>query len=329
MESLIFVKTYTDPPTLLQDSTFQPSLVALGGATATGKTELALAIAERLPLTILSADSRQVYREFDIGTAKPSAWERSRVPHFLIDLCDPTETLTVAEFQHQANQLIEVCHRQGDRWPWLVGGTGLYISAIVDGLQIPPVAPQPTLRSQLLRLGQPHSYALLRRVDPTAAGRIHPNDAVRTVRALEVAYVTGKPLSVQQQQSPPAYPILYIGLDCEATALTTRIERRTAAMLEQGLVSEVETLCLRYGTDLPLLKTLGYAEIVGYLTGDYSLTEAERRIVKHTRQFAKRQRTWFRKRDIHWFNADAPDLVDRVWAKITAFLQTQSLRSPN
>jgi len=305
----------------IQDSTKKLNLFVIGGPTATGKTGLSLALAERLPIAVLSADSRLVYRELDIGTAKPTPEERSQVPHHLIDIRDPTETMTVAEYQHEAEVLIKQIHNTEDRLPCLVGGTGLYISAVVDGLQIPPVAPHPELRAQLLRLGQPQCYAMLQQVDWQAAKRIHPNDAVRTIRALEVAYVTGRSLSSQQGQTPPDYPIFYIGLDCEADALKTRIERRTAQMLEQGLVQEVEQLCQRYGSALPLLRTLGYAEILGYLAGDYSLAEAEQLMIKNTRQFAKRQRTWFRKRDIHWFDADAPDLVDRVWQKVQTFLQ--------
>lgn len=301
---------------------FQPCLLALGGATATGKTGLTLALAQRSPLAVLSADSRQIYRELDIGTAKPSAEERSQAPHYLIDICAPTETLTVAEYQRSAQEHIELLQDSGQRLPWLVGGTGLYISAVVDGLQIPPVAPQPSLRSQLMELGQCQCYQFLQQIDPAACRRIHPNDTVRTVRALEVAYVTGKPLSGQQGHCPPSYPLLYIGLDCDSDSLKRRIEARTATMLEQGLVQEVEGLCDRYGTDLPLLKTLGYAEIVSYLAGNCSLAEAEQLIVKNTRQFAKRQRTWFQKRGIRWFDADAPDLVDQVWQTVSRFLDT-------
>ena len=304
------------------NSTYQPCLIALGGATATGKTGLSLALAKRLSLAVLSADSRQVYRELDIGTAKPSATMQAKVPHHLIDICGPTDTLTVAEYQQAAQRLIKQLHHSGEQLPWLVGGTGLYISAIVDGLQIPPVAPQPTLRSQLLRLGQVQCYQMLQRLDPAAGRRIHPHDAVRTVRALEVAYVTGQPLSSLQGQSSPTYPILYIGLDCDALLLQARIEQRTAEMIDQGLVQEVASLCQRYGADLPLLQTLGYAEVLGYLAGDYSLVQAENLIVKNTRQFAKRQRTWFRKRPIQWFDAAAPDLVDQVWQVVEAFLQT-------
>ncbi|NER83257.1 MAG: tRNA (adenosine(37)-N6)-dimethylallyltransferase MiaA [Leptolyngbya sp. SIO1D8] len=180
------------------DSTPKPFLITLGGATATGKTGLSLALAERLPIAILSADSRQVYREFNIGTAKPLMAVRSHVPHYFIDIRDPTETMTVAEYQQEAQRVIKQFQDNGERWPWLVGGTGLYISAVVDGLRIPPVAPQPALRSQLLRLGQAQCYGMLQQIDPKAGQKIHPHDSVRTVRALEVAYVTGQPLSVLQ-----------------------------------------------------------------------------------------------------------------------------------
>ncbi|MEM9768327.1 MAG: tRNA (adenosine(37)-N6)-dimethylallyltransferase MiaA [Cyanobacteria bacterium P01_D01_bin.71] len=300
-----------------------PCLIAIAGPTATGKTGLALTLAEKLPIAILSADSRLVYREFDIGTAKPTSAERAQAPHYLIDIRNPTETMTVAEYQQEAQTLIKQLHDTRETLPCLVGGTGLYISSVVDGLQIPPVAPQPDLRSQLTGLGQSHCYALLRRVDPKACDRIHPHDAVRTIRALEVAYVTGIPLSTQQGQCPPDYPILYIGLDCDPELLKARIQERTAQMFEQGLVSEVEYLCQRYGADLPLLKTLGYAETLGYVKGDYSIAVAKELIVKNTRQFAKRQRTWFRKRDIHWFDAEAPALPDQIWQTILSFVSAQ------
>lgn len=314
--------TTSNPLPSHSNSTCKPCLIALGGATATGKTGLAIALAQRLSIAVLSADSRQVYRELNIGTAKPPAALQSQVPHYLIDMREPTDMMTVADYQQAAQELIEKLHNSGERLPWLVGGTGLYISAVVDGLQIPPVAPQPALRSQLIRLGQAQCYGLLQQIDPEAVQRIHPHDSVRTVRALEVAYVMGRPLSALQGRCPPQYAILYIGLDCHADALRTRIEQRTAMMLEQGLVQEVESLCQRYGADLPLLQTLGYAEILGYLAGDYALAEAESLIVKNTRQFAKRQRTWFRKHSVQWFDADASNLVDQVWQTVQNFLQT-------
>ncbi|MEM6835586.1 MAG: tRNA (adenosine(37)-N6)-dimethylallyltransferase MiaA [Cyanobacteria bacterium P01_C01_bin.120] len=297
-----------------------PCLIAIAGPTATGKTGLALALAAKLPIAILSADSRLVYRELDIGTAKPTQAQRSQAPHYLIDIRDPTVTMTVAEYQQTAQIIIKQLHDTREILPCLVGGTGLYISSVVDGLQIPPVAPQPDLRSQLARLGQTQCYGLLQQVDPQAGERIHPHDARRTIRALEVAYVTGRPLSAQQGQRPPDYPRLSIGLDCAPELLKARIVQRTAQMFEQGLVSEVEQLCQRYGEDLPLLNTLGYAETLGYLRGNYSIATAKQMIAKNTCQFAKRQRTWFRKRDIHWFEATAPDLIDQVLAAIQRFL---------
>lgn len=285
----------------------------IGGATATGKSSLAIALAQRLAGVILSADSRQVYREFDIGTAKPSAGDRQQIPHYLIDICDPTETLTLAQYQGQAQGLIHTCHQAGTP-ALLVGGTGLYIDAIVKGLRIPPVAPQPVLRQQLEALGQPHCYALLKSLDASAAQRIHPHDSARTVRALEVFYVTGQPMSVLQGEAPPAYPVLYLALDCDASALERRIAQRTQAMINGGFVDEVTDLVEKYGPDLPLLQTLGYAEMLRHIRGDSSLATTQADIVQHTRQFAKRQRTWFRNRaTVQWFDADAQDLVEQVW----------------
>ena len=302
------------------------SLITICGATATGKSGLALTIAQRLNCAILSADSRQVYREFDIGTAKPTAAQQQLVPHYLIDICDPTETLTVADYQQQAQALIEKrIDARGFSSPappaLLVGGTGLYIRSIVQGLKIPRVAPQPELRSQLLSLGQTQLYAMLQQVDPMAAKKIHANDPVRTVRALEVFYVTGRPISAQQGENPPLYPILQIGLDCETDALRDRIAQRTEQMIADGLVAEVEYLCQKYGSDLPLLNTLGYQEIKQYLAGDISLDEAKNLTVLHTRQFAKRQRTWFRAYpQLEWFDADSLDLVEQVWQRVQNFI---------
>lgn len=297
-----------------------PILIVICGATATGKSGLALELAQRLQTAILSADSRQVYREFNIGTAKPTWSEQAQIPHYLIDICHPTETLTLADYQQQAQALIQSHHSQ-KLVPLLVGGTGLYIKSIVRGLLIPRVAPQLELRSQLQARGQVQCYQWLQQVDPQSAKKIHPHDQVRTLRALEVFYVTGKPMSQQQGECPPAYPILQIGLDCpDGQALERRIAQRTEQMMVAGFVAEVEQLCQKYGADLPLLNTLGYAEIKQYLAGEISLTEAQSLTVLHTRQFAKQQRTWFRAdRSIQWFDADAPDLVDRVWQQIEAF----------
>jgi tRNA dimethylallyltransferase len=303
-------------------------LIVICGATATGKSSLALQIAQNLNSIIVSADSRQVYREFDIGTAKPSCREKKLVPHYLIDICHPTKTLTLAEYQQQAQQLIDRHNLTQINYsspPLLVGGTGLYLKSVVRGLKIPRVSPHPELRSQLLSLGQIQLYDILRQVDPLAAGKIHWNDLTRIVRALEVFYVTGKTITIQQGENPPKYPILQIGLDCQPEILKQRITSRTHKMIEMGLVTEVENLCRKYGGDLPLLDTLGYSEIKQYLAGDITLDRAIALIITHTCQFAKRQRTWFRKEhQIEWFEPTNPNLLERVTIRIEEFIKTNA-----
>jgi tRNA dimethylallyltransferase len=293
------------------------SLITICGATATGKSGVALVLADRLRSAILSADSRQVYREFDIGTAKPTKVDRTSVPHHLIDICAPTETLTLAQYQQQAQKIIA----DVDSPLLLVGGTGLYLKSIVKGLKIPMVGPIPELRSQLVELGQSQCYQMLQQVDRSAAEKIHLNDSFRTLRALEVFYVTGRSISEQQGENPPHYPILQIGLDCEIDVLGDRIKQRTEQMLERGWLAEVEYLCQKYGCDLPLLNTLGYQEMKQYLAGDIKLEEAKELTILHTRQFAKRQRTWFRAYpEIEWFDVSAPDLLERVWLRVEEFV---------
>ncbi|MBD2131673.1 tRNA (adenosine(37)-N6)-dimethylallyltransferase MiaA [Sphaerospermopsis sp. FACHB-1094] len=293
-------------------------LIVICGATATGKSGLALSLAERLGSVILSADSRQVYREFDIGTAKPTREEQKLIPHYLIDICEPTETMTVADYQEQTQQLID---NLGVSPLLLVGGTGLYIRAIVQGMKIPRVSPQPELRSQLESLGQHQLYQMLKQVDPIAVQKIHANDLVRTLRALEVYYITGCPMSEQQGENPPNYPILQIYLDCEPEILDVRIRQRTEQMIADGLVAEVKDLCQKYGVDLPLLNTLGYQEIKQYLAGEINLEEATDLIALHTRQFAKRQRTWFRQtQNLEYFNVADSDLLEKVWQRVNEFI---------
>ena len=294
-------------------------LIVICGATASGKSGLALELARRLNSIIISADSRQIYREFDIGTAKPSRRERELVSHYQIDICDPTETLTLAEYQQQTQALIEA--QNINRPIFLVGGTGLYLDSITKGLKIPRVSPQLELRSQLSSIGQNQLHDWLFQVDPTAARKIHFNDRFRTVRALEVFYVTGTPISQQQGENPPNYTILQIGLDCDISISDRRIATRTNQMIEMGLIDEVEYLCQKYGTDLPLLNTLGYGEMKQYLAGEISLDRAIALTITHTRQFAKRQRTWFKKnKAINWFDNTSKGLVEEVWQKIQRFI---------
>ncbi|PSB04164.1 tRNA (adenosine(37)-N6)-dimethylallyltransferase MiaA [Merismopedia glauca] len=292
-------------------------LIVICGATATGKSGLAVALAQRLNTIVLSADSRQVYRGFDIGTAKPTLEEQKQVPHYLIDLCDPQETLTVAQYQAEAQKLVSTVP-----FPILVGGTGLYIKSITKGLKIPRVAPQLELRSQLTQLGQSQLYSILQQVDPDAALKIHPNDPTRTLRALEVFYVTGIPISAQQGENPPSYPILHIGLECDRHVLTQRIRQRTEKMLGYGWETEVKALIAKYGLDLPLLDTLGYREMKRYLQGEFTLDEAIEETVLRTKQFAKRQNTWFRSEsEIEWFDVTNPELEKMVWERVQKFMK--------
>ncbi|MEM6398828.1 MAG: tRNA (adenosine(37)-N6)-dimethylallyltransferase MiaA [Cyanobacteria bacterium P01_D01_bin.116] len=313
-------------------------LIVICGATAIGKSGLALALAQYCGSMIISADSRQVYREFNIGTAKPTIAEQNLVPHYLIDICNPTDTMTVADYQQQVQSILAQKisgQRLEDIFPislslnppiFLVGGTGLYIKSIVRGMKIPRVAPNHELRSQLMSIGQSQLYAMLQQVDGFAAQKIHPHDSVRTLRALEVFYITGTPISDLQGENPPNYPILQIGLDCNVAHLDSRIAQRTESMVKDGFVEEVEYLCQKYGKDLPLLNTLGYQEIKQYLAGDISLDEAKELTFLHTRQFAKRQRTWFRKdAQIEWFDTESPDLLKQVWSRIQKFINNDNV----
>ncbi len=282
---------------------FSPGLIVICGATATGKTRLAIDLAQCIGGVIISADSRQVYREMDIATAKPTAVEQALVKHYLISTHEPTYSLTVAEYQQQVQELVAQLHEQRII-PILVGGTGLYIKSIVRGMKMPRVAPQPELRSQLATYDQTILHQILCQVDPTT--KIHAHDRSRTMRALEVFYVTGHSISSQQGENPPAYPIWQIGLDCEN--LAARISQRTEQMLELGWEAEVRGLIDKYGWDLPSLDTLGYAEMRQYLKGEISRAEAIDLTILHTRQLAKRQRTWFRNiPDITWFDTENID----------------------
>lgn len=274
----------------------RPLVIALLGPTASGKTELAIALAQALNLAVLNVDSRQLYRGMDVGTAKPTAAQQRQVRHELLDVSDPDQPLNLEQFRRLAEPLIAREHQrpqQRGAMALLAGGSGLYLKALLQGLRPPAVAPQPALRSQLSALGQPTCHQLLRASDPASAARIAAADAVRTQRALEVLYATGQPLSSQQGSSPPAWRVLELGLD--PADLRSRISARTEAMYAQGLVAETAALIGRYGAGLPLLDTIGYDEARQLLAGSLSEAEAQALTTRRTLQFAKRQRTWFRR----------------------------------
>src|SRR5438128_1191036 len=272
-------------------------LVCIVGPTASGKSALALDLAERLGGEIVSADSRQVYRDLEIGTAKPTAAERARVPHHCLDLVAPGEAFDAARFRDAARAAIADIVRRG-RVALVVGGTGLYVRALLGGLC--PAPPRvPALRAALAEEAAPALHRRLRALDPAAAARIAPGDRVRIVRALEVALVSGVPLSRWQAEhrfGEPAYDALLIGLARPTAELDARIAARARAMLEAGFLDEVRALRGRgLGAAAPGLSAVGYRELLACVEGRTDLATALAAMVRATRQFAKRQRTWFRR----------------------------------
>jgi len=270
----------------------QPLVIVLLGPTASGKTALGIELAQALDLAVLSVDSRQLYQEMDIGTAKPTAAQRAAVRHELLDLRRPDQPINLQEFRAEAERAIAAEHaRRGIAL--LVGGSGLYLKAITQGMTPPAVPPQPQLRAQLDALGQPLCHQLLRAADPAAGVRIMANDAVRTQRALEVLYATGQPLSAQQGATPPPWRVLELGLN--PPDIKRRIALRTAGLYAEGLVEETRGLVARYGEDCPLLDTIGYGEAKAVLRGELQPGAATALTTQRTQHFAKRQRTWFRR----------------------------------
>ncbi len=321
-----------------------PPLVVIAGPTAVGKTVVALAVARRASAEVLAADSRTVYRGLDIGTAKPSAADRAAVRHHLIDVADPRDIFTLAEYQRLASAAAAEIRGRG-RAALLVGGTGLYIRAVVDGLAIPSAEPDWLLRTRLEeeeRLGGPGTlHRRLAEVDPAAAARIHPHNVRRVIRALEVFQHTGIPISVLQARGTPAAPgrdyaaarrrgdrppmpqpsprgTVMIALTLDRSALHERIDRRIDDQLASGLVDEVRRLLAAgYSPDLPAFQALGYKELVPHVMGRVTLGEAVARLRQNTRRYAKRQWTWFRAdARYRWIDAGCPaDVVaDDIFA---------------
>lgn len=283
-------------------------LVVIVGPTAVGKTAVSLHLAEALGGEIVSADSRQVYRGMDIGTAKATPDECARVPHHLIDVVDPDETLTLAEFQRLAYAAIDDILARG-RLPLLVGGSGQYVRAVVEGWGVPEVAPQERLRAALELLSSDELARWLAVLDPVAARRIDRRNRRRVIRALEVTLVTGRPISAQQRKSPPPYRILRVGLTLARPSLYQRIDARVERMMERGLLDETRRLAERYGWDVPAMSGLGYGQLGAYLRGEMALDEAVAAIKRETRRFVRQQANWFKPDDpaIHWFDVIPTD----------------------
>ena len=277
----------------------RPKVLTICGPTGSGKTALALTLAQKYPLEIISADSRQVYRRMDIGTAKATAAEQRQAPHHMIDLIDPDQDFSVADFVDRARPLIESIAQRG-HVPCVVGGTGLYIRALLGGLAALPEGCQ-ELRDELHAREQLEGagtlYRELQEIDPPAATEIHPHNLVRIVRALEVFRLSGRRMSALKEEHRFAdrhYPSLQLACSFPREELYARIDRRAQEMLDAGLVAEVEALAADYSFALKALQTLGYREVVRYLKKEITANEMLEDIRKYTRQYAKRQLTWFR-----------------------------------
>ncbi len=275
-----------------------------------GKTELSLQLAEKIKGEIVSADSRQVYRFMDIGTAKPSLEQRRRVPHHFIDIRNPDEYYSAGEYGREARTCIDHL-LAAKRPPIVVGGSGFYIRALVDGLFAPSCSDpevKAQLRARMAEEGLPALYQQLQTVDPIIAARLHANDAQRIIRALEVYQLTDKPISSfhQGDEQPAAFTPLFFGLIRPRQDLYQRIEQRVDAMLSEGLIDEVRELQkMGYSMELNALRTVGYQEVWQYLCGILKYEEMVDAIKLHSRQYAKRQLTWFRRDPrIHWFDLE-------------------------
>jgi tRNA dimethylallyltransferase len=285
-------------------------LVAIVGATATGKSEVAVALAEALAGEVVGADAYQVYRGMDIGTAKAEPSLRARAPHHLIDVCDPSQPMTLAVYLEQAAAALEAIWRRG-RLPVLAGGSGQYVWALLEGWEVPRVAPDPSLRAQLEALAASGGAAALASrlatLDPDAASRIDTANNRRLIRAIEVVSATGRPLAACQTRSPIDADVLVIGLHLSREALYARLDARTESMYASGFVQEVEALRARGYGDTPAVRGgVGYKEASAYLDGAYDLEEAIRRHKNANHRLVRRQAAWFKPTDarIRWLEAD-------------------------
>lgn len=285
------------------------NVLVLLGPTASGKTEAAISLAKRINGEIICADSRQVYKEMDIGTAKPTPEQKKQAPHHLFDIVSPNEPFSVFNYKQRAEEILrDILSR--NRTPILAGGSGLYIKALVDNLSLTSVPPNPSFRQRIKqdmeKKGLDVFYQKLSRIDPSYAGKISKNDERRVVRALEVYEVTGIPFSDFHSQTPSVFSFQLFGLCLQKENLYQRIAERVEQMMFRGLLDEVRTLVSkRHSTELKALQSPGYAELIPVLTGEKALEDAVAEIKKNTRHLAKRQMTWFKKdKRIRWVDVN-------------------------
>jgi len=299
-------------------------VIAIVGPTASGKTALSLQLAERLPVEIVACDSRTIYRRMDIGTAKPSAEEQAKVVHHLLDVADIDETYTVANYKQQATAAIDDIHSR-NKIPIVCGGTGFYSRALLEGLSIPEVSPNPSMRKELNEFadenGNEKLMARLVEVDPLAAAKLNVNDRFRIVRALEVSFTLGKPFSEAATLKPAPYPTLWIAMGVSNRQyIKDLISKRLEEQFAAGLMDEVSALLADYGPTRALLNAVPYKEVIAYLDGNCSLDQARQDALKHNYQLARRQLMWFRANEkTHWFNVDLEDR-EKIFSQVSELI---------
>ncbi len=294
----------------------QPTIIAIAGPSSSGKTKLAIATAKAINGEIISVDSRQIYKELDIGTAKPTKEERQNIPHHLLDIIDVTQEYTVANFCDEAKIKIKEISERG-KVPILAGGTGLYFRVLLQDFDLPRVAPNCDLRKELDKLSNEELYEKLQKEDFELSQKIHFNNRVKIIRALEVCLTLGIPMSKAQKKKENNYNTLWFGLNSEnRDFLYKRINQRVDIMFEQGLINEAKSLFNKYGENKILMNTIGYQELYPYFKGETDLESASNLLKQNTRRYAKRQISWFNaNKDIKWFDTEKIN-TDEIAEKI-------------
>lgn len=309
----------------------KPRVVAVGGPTASGKTALSVALARAFDGEIINADSMQIYKNLDVGTAKPSAEERQGIPHYLLDFLPPETPYSVADFTAAADPLIRDITARG-RLPLVVGGTGLYITSLLSGMAFAPEKTDPAIRARLQARADTEGgaalYAELQRIDPDYAAQVHPNNLPRVIRALELFEATGRRMSDQRREARPAeapYHALCLCLTCRDRAvLYSRIDRRVDEMVENSVLDEARQVYDHRDAYRTAAQAIGYKEFFPYFEGTANLTECTERLKQATRNYAKRQLTWFRRQnDEVWLYLDEEDVTERACTLVRAFLHNE------
>ena len=286
-------------------------IIAIAGPSGSGKTALSVSLAKEINGEIISVDSRQIYKELDIGSAKPTFDERQGIPHYMMDIIDVTQPFTVADFCDGANELIADIISRG-KTPILAGGTGLYFRTLLQDFDLPRVAPNEKLRAELDKKSTEELYAMLLEKDYNIAQKIHCNNKVKIVRALEVCITLGIPMSKAQKKKENPYDVLWIGLNSpDREYVYERINKRVDIMIEQGLETEARYLFEKYGKNNILLNTIGYQELYPYINGESDLNSAIELLKQNTRRYAKRQISWFNSnKDINWFDIKTTSVTE-------------------